>query len=71
MSRATSTRRKQINVCVTQQEYERILAAANGSSLSMSSYVRRKALRGASADARQGATATVSAEQTEASHETL
>lgn len=71
MARATSTRRKQINVCVTQQEYERIRAAANGSALSMSSYVRRKALRGANVDARQGATATASAEQTEVSHETV
>ena len=51
MSRATSTRRKQINICVTQAEYDRILAAANGSALSMSSYVRRKALRGANQDA--------------------
>ena len=64
MSRATSTRRKQINICVTQAEYDRILAAANGSALSMSSYVRRKALRGANQDAKQGAEPVLSREQT-------
>lgn len=64
MSRATSTRRKQINICVTDEEYRRILAAANGSALSMSSYVRRKALRGAKQDARQGAESVLSREQT-------
>lgn len=51
MTRDTSRRRKQINICVTEAEYRRILAAAQGSSLSMSSYVRRKAMQGAYRDA--------------------
>lgn len=62
MTRATSRRQKQINICLTQEEYERIRDAAHGVALSMSSYVRRKALRNAASDIRAGKREVVESE---------